>query len=91
MTNVLTIDVDGEVATIDTKLFKEYIAEAHGYLRRTDIEKENLKLLVETVSETTKLPKAEVAKYFKNHYKSANKQMQAQANRFTAIDEAVGD
>ncbi len=88
---VLTIDVDGTNVTIDSDLMKAWATEAHGYLRKVEIENENFKLLVETVAETTKLPKAKASKYLKNHFKSANKELKAQADLFTAIDEAVGE
>lgn len=89
--NVLTIDVDGVNVTIDPELFKGWADESHGYLRKIEIEQENFKLLVETVSETTKLPKAKVSKYLKNRFKSANKELKAQADLFEAIDNAVGE
>lgn len=90
MSNVLTIDVDGNNVTIDPALFKAWTSEAHGYLRKVEIENENFKLLVETVAETTKLPKAKASKYLKNHFKSANKELKAQADLFEIIDNAVG-
>lgn len=87
---VLTIDVDGTNVTIDSKLMKGWNEEAHGYLRKIEILNEDFKLLVGTVSETTKLPKAKVSKYLKNRFKSANKELKAQADLFEMIDNAVG-
>lgn len=87
---VLTIDVDGTNVVIDSELMRGWSDEAHGYLRKIEIEQEYFKLLVETVSETTKLPKAKASKYLKNRFKAANKELKAQADLFEAIDNAVG-
>lgn len=89
--SILTVDVDGTIVTIDSNLMKAWNEEAHGYLRKIEIEQENFKLLVETVSETTKLPKAKASKYLKNRFKAANKELKAQADLFMAIDDAVGE
>jgi len=88
---VLTVDVDGTNVTIDSALMRGWTEEAHGYLRKIEILNEDFKLLVETVSETTKLPKAKASKYLKNHFKSVNKEFKAQADLFEAIDNAVGE
>ncbi len=92
MTNkTTTIVVDGNNITIDNALFQGYVTEAHGYLRRMDIEKENLKLLIETVSGTTALEKKHVSKYFKAHYAATTKEPKAQAELFESLDNVVGD
>lgn len=86
---VVTFVVDGNNIDIDTKVFQGYTEESYGILKRQEIDKESFKLLVETVSETTKLPKKYVSKYLKARFAAATKEPKALGELFEQIDNAV--
>lgn len=87
--SVVTMDVNGVNVTIDSEVFKGYTQESYGILRKIEILNEDFKLLVETVSETTKLEKKHVSKYLKARFKEATKEPKAQAEMFEALDNVL--
>lgn len=91
MTNVTTIQVGDITATIDADVFKGYTAEAFDVQRKQDNLKTDWKILVETIAETTQLPKKEVNKYLKARYKLETKAPKLQGELFEALDAAVGE
>lgn len=89
MTNVTTIVVDGVNVNIDSEVFQGYTSESFGILKRQEIIKEEFKLLVETVAETTKLKKAVVSKYLKARFNLSTKEPKVEGELFEALDNVL--
>jgi len=82
---------DDTEVVVDPKLLKGYLKEASTALGAEATAKASFKEVIETVSETTKLPKALVSKYFKAKYKEATAKDKEIGEVFTTLDEAVGE
>lgn len=80
MPEQIKFDIDGETVTISPAVLQGYYNEASEYLGAEADAKRDFKDVIETVSETTKLPKRIVSKYFKAKYKEA-----------TAADKEIGE
>ncbi len=80
---------DDTEVSIDPKLLKGYYVEAAKALKSEANAKAELKATIETVSETTKLPKALVSKYFKARYKEATAKDKEVGEVFVTLDEAL--
>lgn len=87
--DAITIRIGEETATVQPELLREWVEEANGYLGEQDAQKENLKGLVETIVESTKLPKKLVNKFLKARYKEATKAESQAGEVIAALDEAM--
>lgn len=74
---------------INVEMLRGYHQEALVILRKDDSLKEEWKMLVETVADTTKIPKKDVSAYFKARFKEATKEATAKGELFEMLDEAL--
>lgn len=89
MSNVTTIEFDGKNVQIDQELFQGYIKEAFEHLGVMEEADQLFKGVVETVSETSGLAKAKVAKYFKESFTAKTKATRELGQLFEALDDAL--
>lgn len=83
------IPTEDGVKNINPELLKGYRDEAFGYLAAETSAKESFKEVIETVSETTDIPKGILTKWFKARFKEETDKQKALAASFQALDEAV--
>lgn len=89
MTEQVKFQVDGAEVVVDPKLLQGYYDEAEKFLAEEAEQKANFKDTVETVSETTKLPKRLVSKYFKAKYKESTKVDKEVGEVFGILDDVL--
>ena len=88
--SIFTIGTEAGAVTIESELFTGYSQEAHGILAKMANATEEYKYLVETISETTKLPKGVVSKYFKAKYNEKTAEATELGNVFEQLDGILG-
>lgn len=89
MSTVLSMDVEGDTVTIDTKLFIEEVKRSNDILAQIESLKQDHKDIIESVFDTTKLPKKYVGKYLKARFKAETKKPKQDAAIFETLDQAV--
>lgn len=89
MNNVLSMDVDGDTVTINTKVFLEEVKRSNDILAQIDVLKQDHKDIVESVFDATKLSKKYVSKYLRARYKAETKKPRQEGDIFAKLDEAV--
>lgn len=80
---------DGTEIAVEPKLLKGYISESTKALTAEANAKAEFKATVETVAETTGLPKSLVSKYFKARFKDATEKDKETGEVFGTLDEAL--
>lgn len=89
MANVVTIETKNGQVTINSELLTGYIQEAFEHLTVKSEAEAMFKEVVETVAETTSLPKGVVSKYFKARFEEKTKDTKELGELFGKLDEAV--
>lgn len=90
MTNkTVTIEIDGNMHTIDAGLFREYRQRAFEALDNKKQADEDLKEEVEALAETTGIKKGTLTKYFKASHAAKTKALKAESDVFEALDDVV--
>jgi len=88
-TNKILVTIDSSNIEIDVALFNAYQQEAFLHLRTLEGAKEQLKEVVETMAETTGLPKTLLSKYLKAKYAEKTKELSEVGKCFEALDEGT--
>lgn len=87
----LLVGIPTEFGTknVNPELLRGYRDEAFGYLRAEATAKDGFKEVIETVAETTDIPKGVLSKWFKARFKEETDKQKALAASFDALDAAV--
>lgn len=83
------IPTEDGVKNIHPDLLKGWRQDAFEQLRKADGVKAELKLLAETVEESTGIKKGVIAKWFKAQYKTETKKTKSLGETFEALDELI--
>lgn len=87
--NLIGIPTEDGVKNVHPDLLKGWRQDAFEQLRKADGVKEELKLLAETVEETTGIKKGVISKWFKAQYKAETKKTKSLGETFEALDNVV--
>lgn len=88
MTTV-SMDVNGNTVTIDSKTFLEYSKRAYEIQQKMDGLKQEFKAEVEAAADNTKLDKKYISKYFKARYQVKTKVPKQEGELFEKLDEIL--
>ncbi len=89
MSNVISLDVNGNTVTIDSKVFLEYSKRAYSIQQQIADLNQEFKDEVESAADGTGLEKKDVSRYFKARFKAETKKPKLEGELFSALDEIL--
>ncbi len=86
MSNVISMDVNGNTVTIDSKVFLEYSKRAYMIQQQIADLNQEFKDEVEAASDGTGLEKKDVSRYFKARFKAETQKSKLEGELFEVLD-----